>query len=70
MTMNILSIFATLVGLFLTTVEMIVTSSVYSTLWQYKSGRVLTEYLFLFSMLELFMASIVTEWTYRARQIE
>ncbi|XP_029399750.1 uncharacterized protein LOC115064924 isoform X2 [Mus pahari] len=70
LTMNILSIFATLVGVFLTTIEMIVTSSVHSSLWQYKSGRVLTEYLFLFSMLELFVSSIVTEWIYRASQIE
>ncbi|XP_052019838.1 membrane-spanning 4-domains subfamily A member 12-like [Apodemus sylvaticus] len=70
MTMNILSVFATLVGLFLTTVELTMTSSLESSLWQYKSGRLLTEYLFLFTMLELFVASIVTEWTYRARQTE
>ncbi|XP_031245609.1 uncharacterized protein LOC116103576 isoform X2 [Mastomys coucha] len=70
MTMNILSVFATLVGVFLTTVELIVTSNLDSSLWQYKNGRLLTEYLFLFIMLEMFVASIVTEWTYRARQTD
>nr|XP_034366606.1 uncharacterized protein LOC117713362 isoform X2 [Arvicanthis niloticus] len=70
MTMNILSFFATLIGVFLTTIELIVTSSLESSLWQYKSGRMLTEYMFLFIVLEMFMTSIVTEWTYRARQTD
>ncbi|ERE78961.1 membrane-spanning 4-domain subfamily A member 13-like protein [Cricetulus griseus] len=35
-----------------------------------RSARMLTQYLFLFTMLELLMAAIVTEWTYKARQTE
>ncbi|XP_057634670.1 membrane-spanning 4-domains subfamily A member 13-like [Chionomys nivalis] len=70
MTMNILSIFATLIGVFLITFELMKTSSIQSSLWQYRSGRMLTGYLFLFTVLEMFMACIVTEWTYRARQTE
>lgn len=35
-----------------------------------RSGRMLTEYLFLFTILEMLVASVVTEWTYRARFTE
>ncbi|KAM7329923.1 hypothetical protein ACRRTK_011536 [Alexandromys fortis] len=70
MTMNILSIFATLIGMFLIILELMMTSNIQSSLWQYRSGRMLTEYLFLFTVLEMFMACIVTEWTYKARQTE
>uniref|UniRef100_A0A8C2LNF8 Membrane-spanning 4-domains, subfamily A, member 19 n=1 Tax=Cricetulus griseus TaxID=10029 RepID=A0A8C2LNF8_CRIGR len=70
MTMNILSIFATLIGVFLISFELILTSKLKTPLWQYRSARMLTQYLFLFTMLELLMAAIVTEWTYKARQTE
>uniref|UniRef100_A0A0G2JW81 Membrane-spanning 4-domains, subfamily A, member 19 n=1 Tax=Rattus norvegicus TaxID=10116 RepID=A0A0G2JW81_RAT len=70
LTMNVLSIFATLIGVFLATFELIITSRLDSSLWQHKSGRLLTEYLLLFTMLEFSMAVMVTEWTYRARQTE
>ncbi|XP_013210087.1 membrane-spanning 4-domains subfamily A member 13-like [Microtus ochrogaster] len=70
MTMNILSIFATLIGVFLITLELMMTSGIQSSLWQYRSGRMLTGYLFLFTVVEMCMACIVTEWTYRARQTE
>ncbi|CAH6793766.1 Ms4a19 [Phodopus roborovskii] len=69
-TMNILSIMATLIGVFLISFELQMTSKLKSPLWQYRSARMLTEYLFLFTALELFVASIATEWTYKARQTE
>ncbi|CAO2584743.1 hypothetical protein LEMLEM_LOCUS3296 [Lemmus lemmus] len=70
MTMNISSIFATLIGVALMSFELTMTSAIQSSLWQYRSGRMLTEYLFLFTVLEALVASIVTEWIYRARQTE
>ncbi|XP_041910362.1 membrane-spanning 4-domains subfamily A member 13-like [Arvicola amphibius] len=70
MTMNILSLFATLIGVFLIILELMMTSGIQSSLWQYRSGRMLTGYLFLFTVLEMFMACTVTEWTYKARQTE
>ncbi|XP_051003028.1 membrane-spanning 4-domains subfamily A member 13-like [Acomys russatus] len=70
MTLNILSIVTTIIGVFLITLELMLTSGLESSLWQHRSGRMLTEYLFLFVIVELFVASIVTEWTYRARHTE
>ncbi|XP_041518111.1 membrane-spanning 4-domains subfamily A member 13-like [Microtus oregoni] len=70
MTMNISSIYATLIGVVLITFELTVTSALKSSWWEYRSGRMLTGYLFLFTVLEMFMACTVTEWTYRARQTE
>ncbi|XP_059116501.1 membrane-spanning 4-domains subfamily A member 13-like isoform X1 [Peromyscus eremicus] len=70
MTMNILSIFATLIGVFLISIELMMTADLQSPLWQHRSGRMLTEYLFLFTILEMLVASVVTEWTYRARYTE
>ncbi|XP_055470178.1 membrane-spanning 4-domains subfamily A member 12 [Psammomys obesus] len=70
LTMNILSIIATQLGVFLITMELVMTSDLGSSLWQHRSGRMLTEYLFLFTILEMLTASVVIEWTYRARQTE
>uniref|UniRef100_A0A8C8TN98 Membrane-spanning 4-domains, subfamily A, member 19 n=1 Tax=Peromyscus maniculatus bairdii TaxID=230844 RepID=A0A8C8TN98_PERMB len=70
MTMNILSIFTTLIGVFLIAIELMMTADLESPLWQHRSGRMLTEYLFLFTILEMLVASVVTEWTYRARFTE
>ncbi|EDM12863.1 rCG47390 [Rattus norvegicus] len=40
LTMNVLSIFATLIGVFLATFELIITSRLDSSLWQHKSVTV------------------------------
>ncbi|XP_057634669.1 membrane-spanning 4-domains subfamily A member 13-like [Chionomys nivalis] len=70
MTMNISSIYATLIGVVLITFELTVTSALQSSWWEYRSGKMLTAYLFLFTVLEMFMACTVTEWTYKASQTE
>ncbi|XP_049992446.1 membrane-spanning 4-domains subfamily A member 13-like [Alexandromys fortis] len=70
MTMNVSSIYATLIGVVLITFELTVTSALKSSWWQYRSAKMLTGYLFLFTVLEMFMACTVTEWAYKASKTE
>ncbi|XP_040603328.1 membrane-spanning 4-domains subfamily A member 12-like isoform X2 [Mesocricetus auratus] len=70
LTMNILSVFATLIGLYLTTFELTLASKIKTPIWQYRSARMLTVYILLFTILEMFVAAMATEWTCKARQTD
>ncbi|XP_059014990.1 membrane-spanning 4-domains subfamily A member 5-like [Mustela lutreola] len=66
--LNILSACIAVSGLLLLSVEFIMYSlSTYATIWPERSGKILSEYLFLFTFLELFLTCTVVRWGYKAK---
>ncbi|XP_055132194.1 membrane-spanning 4-domains subfamily A member 12-like isoform X2 [Symphalangus syndactylus] len=66
---NIISACISVIGLLLLSIEFIIYSkSSKNSLWPHKSGKLLSEYLFILTILELFVASIVSHWASQAKK--
>ncbi|XP_027436490.1 membrane-spanning 4-domains subfamily A member 15-like [Zalophus californianus] len=67
-TVNILSACISVIGLLLLSLEfMIYSVSTHAPIWPERSGKILSEYLFLFTFLELFLTCTVVHWGYKAK---
>uniref|UniRef100_A0A673U4K6 Uncharacterized protein n=1 Tax=Suricata suricatta TaxID=37032 RepID=A0A673U4K6_SURSU len=65
---NIVSACVAVIGLLLLSLEFIVYSlTTQPPIWPQISGKILSEYLFLFTLLELFTACTVTHWICKAK---
>ncbi|XP_006163878.1 membrane-spanning 4-domains subfamily A member 12-like [Tupaia chinensis] len=67
--MNILSAIIATIGLILLSLELLLYKISSGTpIWPHVSGNMLSEYLFLFTFLELFLSVLVTSWAYEAKR--
>ncbi|CAD7670244.1 unnamed protein product [Nyctereutes procyonoides] len=65
---NILSACIAVIGLILLSLEIMIYSlSTKAPIWPERSGKMLSEYLFLFTFLELFLTCTVIHWGYKAK---
>ncbi|XP_033062414.1 membrane-spanning 4-domains subfamily A member 8-like [Trachypithecus francoisi] len=65
---NIISACISVIGLLLLSIEFIKYSkSLKNPLWPHKTGKLLLEYLFILTILELFVTSIVIHWAFQAK---
>ncbi|XP_029423046.1 membrane-spanning 4-domains subfamily A member 13-like [Nannospalax galili] len=67
LSVNIISMIQAMTGVALILLEFILTARLESSLWQHRTGRMLSEYMFLFSILEIFASALATEWIYQAQ---
>nr|XP_060462796.1 membrane-spanning 4-domains subfamily A member 12-like isoform X2 [Panthera onca] len=67
---NIVSACAAVIGLLIISFEFIIYSlTTQAPIWPERSGKILSEYLFLFTILELFTACTVAHWIYKAKHL-